>query len=112
MNTEKNILVKQMIRILNDGFGEETSIKCLMSSSGQGPELHRIGSVNDFKSQYKNDVFDTIFEDKKGVIIDCRIHEFRPTAEELINYSEYWEELSQAFNKPVSPVFIIHGEKR
>lgn len=111
MNTEKNILVKQVTRILNNGFGEETSIKCLMSFSGPEPELHKIGSVKDFKSKYRNDVFENIYEDEKGVIIDCRIHEFHPTAEELINYTEYWEELSQAFNKPVSPVFIIHGEK-
>ena len=112
MNTEKNIMIKQITKIMNDGYGEKTTIKCMMSLNGQEPELHEIGSVKDFKSKYRNDVFEKVYEDEKGVIIDCRIHEFRPTAEELINYSEYWEELSQAFNKPVSPVFIIHGEKR
>lgn len=112
MTTEKNTIYKEILAILNDGLGEETNIKYFMSLDGLEPELHKIGSVKDFKSKYKNDVFETIFEDENGVIIDCRVHEFRPTAEELENYAEYWEELHQAFNKPVSPLFIVFGDER
>ena len=113
MTTENNNFEKKMMKILNEGFGEDTSIKCMMTLGKEDKEieLNEIGSVKDFKSEYKNDIFENIYEDENGVIIDCRIHEFPPTDEELENYIEYWEELRQAFDKPVQPVFIIYGER-
>ena len=111
MKSEEDKFIQEITKIMNDGFGEKTVMEYFLSLNGTEPELREIGYVNDFQSEYRNDLFETIFEDENGVIIDCRIRELRPSDEELENYKEYWKELTQVFCKPVSPIFILTKEE-
>lgn len=104
--------MKDLIKVMKNSFDEKTIIRSLMSQNDNGCELNLIGNVKDFKSQYKNDIFDGIYEDENGVVQDFRIKEYPPTIEEILGIEEYWIELQDEFEKPVQPTFFIYGKKR
>ena len=107
MFDENDNHIKKLTKIMKITCSEKEIIESYLKMVDIDIKLFPIGKVSEMKSEFKNDVFDTIFEDENGVIIDLRLDEVKPTFEEMINYTQYWAELYFKFNKDVQPYFIM-----
>ena len=108
-----NELIKRTYKQMATFIPEKTIIEFLINMTNDEnikKSIEKIGDASDIDSDYKNEIFDEIFIDENGFILDVRIYYVRPSDEEIINMAEYWLILEKTFNRKVQPVFIVSGE--
>ena len=99
--------IKNITKSMKISKSEKEIIEFFLNNLNIEKKLSPIGNVKDIESEFKNDVFDIIFEDENGVIIDVRMCDKKPTVNEMDNYSQYWIELRNKYKKFVQPYFIL-----
>lgn len=105
--------MEEIVKILKTGIEEKIIIEHLMSLQNEPTKIEKIEKIGDnldIDCEFKNNLFDEVYIDEKGAIIDLRIKEQPPEEDEIENLAKYWEALYKKFNRPVQPCFIIYGE--
>lgn len=102
--------MEKMVKILKETIDEKTIIEHLLSLQKENTKITKIGDNLDIDCEFKNKLFDEVYIDEKGAIVDLRIKEQPPEADEIENLAKYWDLLHEKFNRPVQPCFIIYGE--
>lgn len=103
---------KMMIDTMKNSIPEKTIVEFFLNMEDEGGKLNPIGHNKDMESEFKNDLFDAIYEDENGKIIDLRILEKKPSQEDLYEMAQYWDEMQRHFNKKVQPCFVITCESQ
>lgn len=103
---------KMMINTMKNSIPEKTIVEFFLNMEDESSKLNPIGYNKDMKSKFKNDLFDAIYEDENGKIIDLRILEKKPSQEDLYEMAQYWDEMQRQFNKKVQPCFVITCESQ
>ena len=115
MNDEKiqkhEEIIKKVYKHMTTFIPEKTIIKNLINLENYEDNekcIEKIGNINYIDSKYKNEIFNEIFVDEDGFILDVRLSYLKPTDEEIKNMSEYWKILQNTFNRP-KPILIHRG---
>ena len=109
MTVEFDAMRTQILKNFKNSLGEKTAIEILLENEGISKNLKHIGNAADIDSDFKNNIFEEIFEDENGHIIDLRLCYEAPDPIELEKMNEYWTILTKTFKKPVEP-YIFAGE--
>ena len=102
--------MKQIIIMIKETVSEKTLVEYFLNLENEGKTVKSIGHVKNIDSKYKNDIFEEIYEDEEGFIIDLRLFAEKPTTYDKLKMTEYWIELENTFQKSVKPYIIIRGE--
>ena len=60
---------KMMIDTMKNSIPEKTIVEFFLNMEDEGSKLNPIGYNKDMESEFKNDLFDAIYEDENGKII-------------------------------------------
>ncbi|MBR0271950.1 MAG: hypothetical protein IJQ68_08195 [Methanobrevibacter sp.] len=99
---------EKIIKSLKNKVDEKEIVEALLPEENEGTDLRKIGDSKDLDCDGKNELFDGIYEDsKEEVIIDIRLTDHILDEKELEELVPFWRALTETYNKPVSPVFIV-----
>lgn len=109
----KKDLTKKVVDILKNSITEETIAEYFLNSitdKDNKKRLKAIGYVKDIDADFKNEVFEKIYEDENGSIIDIRFCKHKPSESEMADLSDYWMALYNKYNRTIEPYFVMTGD--